>query len=127
MNEINMSSVSQRAEAKMTSLTGSSEQRKEAGDVGKSLPPQAGKVAENLQEESVDQRLNSAVVELNKFVQSENRDLFFSIDDNLGEVVVRVVNRESGELIRQIPNEVVLDLAVKARDNEPLQLISTHG
>ena len=68
-----------------------------------------------------------AVVELNSYIQSERRDLFFSLEDTSGEMVVRVVDCESGELIRQMPNQVVLDLAASVRQNEPLQLINMQG
>ena len=96
---------------------------------GKSLPPEAAKPTEaqeakaKVAEVAVDQ----AVAELNDYVQSEKRDLFFSVEGKTGDTVVRVVDRESGELIRQIPNQVVLDLAEMVKQNEPLQLINMQG
>lgn len=72
-------------------------------------------------------RITEAAEELNRFVQGEQRDLKFQVHEDSGEVVVRVVDRKSGDLIRQIPNDVVLELAAKVRDNEPLQLLSMQG
>lgn len=71
--------------------------------------------------------VHQAVAEINAYIQNEQRDLRFSVDDASGDVVVRVVDRETGDLIRQIPNEIVIDLAAKARDNEPFQLLNMYG
>lgn len=101
--------------------TGGSEGGISKGAVVSSIDPQEKRAA------VADAAINEAVSELNNYVQHEQRDLMFSVDEGSGDVVVRVVDRTSGELIRQIPNDVVLDLAAKARDNEPLQLISMYG
>jgi flagellar protein FlaG len=68
----------------------------------------------------------SAVTELNDFVQNEKRDLEFVVKDEAGVSVVRVTNRKSGELIRQIPGDEVIDLARKLNDQEPLRLFSAQ-
>jgi flagellar protein FlaG len=56
-------------------------------------------------------KLKMAVQEIEKFVQSVKRNLAFSIDEPSGKVVVKVIASDSGEVIRQIPNEEVLKLA----------------
>lgn len=61
------------------------------------------------------QGLASAVEELNAYVQSNQRDLEFSIDDSSGQTVVKVVDPQSGEVIRQIPSELALNLAQALR------------
>lgn len=43
-------------------------------------------------------------------VQSIQRDLNFSVDDSTGDVVVQVVDGESGKVVRQIPSEEILRL-----------------
>jgi flagellar protein FlaG len=72
------------------------------------------------------QTIATAVTELNDFVQSEKRDLEFIVKDEAGVSVVRVTNRKSGELIRQIPGDEVIDLARKLNDQEPLRLFSAQ-
>ncbi len=57
------------------------------------------------------QRVEQAVERLNDYVQSLQRDLRFSLDDDLGRTVVSVVDRSTDEVIRQIPNETALQLA----------------
>ncbi|MDH0648271.1 flagellar protein FlaG [Pseudomonas sp. GD03858] len=55
--------------------------------------------------------LEKAVGEIRDFVQSSQRKLDFSIDDSTGQVVVKVIATESGDVIRQIPSETALKLA----------------
>ncbi|MFD2643348.1 flagellar protein FlaG [Pseudomonas japonica] len=60
--------------------------------------------------------LQSAVKALQDYVQSLQRNLEFSMDDSTGTVVVKVVARDSGEVIRQIPSETALELAKSLQD-----------
>ena len=48
--------------------------------------------------------------QLNQQMQRNSRDLSFSVDDVANKVVLTVKNKE-GEVVRQIPNEVVLRVA----------------
>jgi flagellar protein FlaG len=54
--------------------------------------------------------LQEASEQLNKQMAKNGRDLSFSVDDVANKVVLTVKNRE-GEIVRQIPNEVVLRVA----------------
>ena len=65
-------------------------------------------------------KLKAAVQEIEKFVQSVKRNLEFSIDEPSGKVVVKVIASDSGEVIRQIPNEEVLKLANSLNDASSL-------
>ncbi|VVP23733.1 flagellar protein FlaG [Pseudomonas fluorescens] len=65
-------------------------------------------------------KLKMAVQEIEKFVQSVKRNLEFSIDEPSGQVVVKVIASESGEVVRQIPNEEVLKLANSLNDASSL-------
>jgi len=56
-------------------------------------------------------KLKVAVQEIEKFVQSVKRNLEFSIDETSGQVVVKVIASESGEVVRQIPSAEALKLA----------------
>jgi flagellar protein FlaG len=42
--------------------------------------------------------------------------LQFSVHEDTGQTVVRVVDKDTGELIRQIPPQELLDLASKLED-----------
>lgn len=62
-------------------------------------------------EEVASETLARAVLDLNEYVQSLNRDLQFSIDEKTGRTVIKVLDSETKEVIRQIPPEEVLSLA----------------
>ena len=55
--------------------------------------------------------LQDAVSMLNQQMASTNRGLGFRIDEAVGGPVVTVRSAETGEVVRQIPNEVVVRLA----------------
>lgn len=74
--------------------------------------------------EAQSDRLEEAVSRLNEFVQNVQRDLQFEVDNNLGQTVVRVVDQQTQEVIRQIPDEVALRLAEKLQQDEPLTLFN---
>lgn len=67
---------------------------------GKSSPPTATSVS-----------LDSAVAQINTYLGNSQRELNFSIDRASGRTVIKVVNPNSGEVIRQIPSEEVLKMA----------------
>jgi len=73
---------------------------------GKQQPPEAAKTVE----------VRQAVSEINDIVQSVQRDLSFNMDEDSGKTIIKVVDTESGELIRQIPSEEVLAIASQLRE-----------
>jgi flagellar protein FlaG len=64
--------------------------------------------------------LEKAVTDIREFVQATQRNLNFSIDDSTGQVVVKVIATDSGEVIRQIPSETALKLAQNLSDASSL-------
>ena len=61
--------------------------------------------------ENVAQQLESSVSKLNELVQSVQRDLQFTIDESSGDTVIKVLDTNTDEVIRQIPSKEVLALA----------------
>jgi flagellar protein FlaG len=61
--------------------------------------------------QELQRKLEEAVKRLNEQMQDNRRQLGFSVDDRLNRQVVRVTNQETGELVRQIPSEVVIRVA----------------
>lgn len=59
---------------------------------------------------SLDQ-VKQAVDEINKSMQSLSRGLVFSVDTDSERIVVKVVDQQTSEVIRQIPSEVSLEIA----------------
>ena len=64
--------------------------------------------------------LSQAVKQLNDFAQDIQRDIEFSVDDDTGRTVIRVFDSKTDELIRQIPNEEVLELAKNLKETNGL-------
>lgn len=62
------------------------------------------------------QQLYEAVKVVNDFVKSLNNSLQFSIDDETGETVVKVIDADTKQVIKQFPSEEMLAIA-KALDN----------
>ncbi|GGE58006.1 hypothetical protein GCM10011533_08120 [Streptosporangium jomthongense] len=82
--------------------------------------------AEQLKERNEAQReeLDDAVSQLNDYVQNVQRDLQFEVDNELGQTIVKVVDQETQEVVRQIPDEVAMRLAEKLQQDEPLTLFN---
>ena len=54
-----------------------------------------------------------AIQKANKAILGGNRRFEFSIHEQTNEIVVKVYNSETDELIREIPNEKILDMVAK--------------
>lgn len=57
------------------------------------------------------QQLTGTVDQLNQKLRDYNTSLQFEVDDKYQEMVVRIVDRETKEVVRQIPSEEALALA----------------
>jgi flagellar protein FlaG len=73
-------------------------------------------LAEQAEEEKKEQEnaqgaLRDSVEELKEFVKPFNTSLDFSIDEDTGRTVVKVVDKDSGDTIRQIPSEEMLAIS----------------
>ena len=62
------------------------------------------------------EQLNQAIKATKDFVGSINSSLDFSVDEDTGSVVVKVIDKETKEVIRQFPSEEMLSIA-KALDS----------
>ncbi len=75
------------------------------------------------------QQLDDAVSQINDYVQNIQRSLQFSVDEKSGRDVVTVVDKETDEVIRQIPTEEVLVIARSLADqqDQSLSLFSSQA
>ncbi|MEY8241307.1 MAG: flagellar protein FlaG [Cycloclasticus sp.] len=96
---------------------------KAAEKTGKVSPE--GNVVKVAQEADIE-TVENAVSKLNEYVQSTARTLNFQVDDESGKTVIKVYDRESEKLIRQIPNELVLELARRLNEEEPSLLFEAQ-
>lgn len=89
-------------------------------DDGKELPPG------NDRTEAESSNLEDVVSMLNDHVQYVQRELLFSIDDDTGRTVIKVLDKETKEIIRQIPPEEALSFARKLNEGADLEIIDTY-
>lgn len=67
-----------------------------------------GREAPREPEKPAPAEVRQAVSDLNSYVQVLERDIVFSVDADSGKSIIRVVDAETGEVIRQIPPEEVV-------------------
>ncbi|MGX5174560.1 flagellar protein FlaG [Aliikangiella sp. IMCC44653] len=58
----------------------------------------------------------SEIEELQNFNQSIDRSLQFKVDEELGVTIVRVVDKQTDELIRQFPPEELINLSKRLKE-----------
>lgn len=71
--------------------------------------------------------LNKAVQDLQRGVQNLQRSLEFSVDEASGRTVIKVVDKDTKEVIRQIPEEDVLALAARLADAQSGMLVQEEA
>ncbi|KIQ27293.1 MULTISPECIES: flagellar protein FlaG [Pseudomonas syringae group] len=67
-----------------------------------------------------DAKVKAAAEDIQKFFHTVKRNLEFSIDEESGKVIVKVIASDSGEIVRQIPNAEILKLADSLSDANSL-------
>lgn len=67
------------------------------------------------------EELESVVTEMNSVAQNLQRDLLFSVDEKSGGTFVKVIDKETEEVVREIPSKEVRE--IKARLEEVAGLI----
>jgi len=105
MNHSTLTNVKQ--VSAVTSET-SKKDRQFTADGGKETPSiiEADKPAKANKKE-----ITQAAKDIFGYVQNITRELNFSVDEELGKTVITVIDDETGDVIRQIPNEDILQLA----------------
>jgi flagellar protein FlaG len=68
------------------------------------------------------ENLREAIEKLNNQAAKTARNLNFTIDEKLNRQIITVSNKETGEVVRQIPTEVVLRVAHSIEDIKGLLL-----
>jgi flagellar protein FlaG len=108
---------------KLTPLAAVKAVNKQAEDVDSSNKESVDKTADSKQAkpEYTLGVVRKAVDEGNSLLQSINRNLQFTVDDASKELVVKIVDSESGELVRQIPTEEMLMFIRRMKEMEGQQ------
>jgi flagellar protein FlaG len=67
-------------------------------------------IPEKQDEKKGQESMTDLVERFRSQVQTIQRNLSFSVDDSTGDVVVQVIDGDSGKVVRQIPSEEILRL-----------------
>jgi flagellar protein FlaG len=132
MNEIKANELAAQSVKSLTSSPQVQMTKQDASSKAKAalVTPNSGKdlpLEESTKpEEARNVEMKEAVSKLNEYVQKTQRNLDFSLDEDSGKTVIRVYDRQSEQLVRQIPDEVALELAKKLNSEEPALLFSAQ-
>lgn len=86
-------------------------QMQTAANTGGKLPLDGNTALPHARPTPAADELNNAVNDLNDYVRGMQRELNFSVDEDSGRTVIKVLDPQTHEVIRQIPAEEVLALA----------------
>lgn len=81
-----------------------------------SLLPQISKGDSEKETENVEKDLQKVTDALNVNQRIRQHNLEFKVNEDLGRTIVKVVDSESGDLIRQIPSEELVALAERIEE-----------
>lgn len=90
---------------------GEPQQMQIAANTDGKLPPDGNTALPHARSTPAAGELNNAVNDLNDYVRGMQRELNFRIDEDSGRTVIKVLDPQTHEVIRQIPAEEVLALA----------------
>ncbi len=92
----------------------------ENGGQNKVVTPNKDAKGPDAKESVPPEKIDKAVREINSYMQKVQRNLEFSVDKETKQVVVKVIDAESGEVVRQIPAESVLEMARNLKSDRGL-------
>lgn len=94
----------------------------------KLLPQDGNELPQNAEDrETKPEHIEDAVREINQNEQFVSRQLQFSIDEDSGHTVIKVIDSTTKETIRQIPNEEVLKVARNLSEGANLEIFSAYS
>jgi len=120
MESINTSGVLQRGVMQSTNLVDQNTKPGVAADttiVAKAIESSKFIASDVVQENAPAREVVAKAAEqIQSFVKSMGRDLNFSVDQTTGYHVVKVIDPNTGEVVRQLPSKELLDIARSMAD-----------
>ena len=110
--------VSSRAPSASSRLENSEKIAAELNQVSQTKSSDVEKVSttENQKVEANKDDVRDQIEEIQQFNQSIDRSLQFKVDEELGVTIVRVIDKETDELIRQFPPEELINLSRRLKE-----------
>lgn len=100
-------SVSNTGRVQVIHSTGTDPGRQSFAAGGNKLPPAIPGLMKTAEKEEIEK----AVSNVTGYVQNISRELSFTVDAELEKTVITVIDEETGDVVRQIPTEDILELA----------------
>jgi len=100
-------------EANLAMLRGVTATRDSRSIDARQEPAKIGKTQEAQQLPMDKQEVDTVVTELNSLAQNMHRELLFSVDEKSGDTIIKVRDKDTDEIIREIPSKELRE--VKAR------------
>ena len=72
------------------------------------------------------ENVREAVKNISASLEAVPSDLQFEVDDDTGDLIVKMINRQTREVIKQIPTETVIEIA-KSLNNLAGRLVSARA
>tara|TARA_R110001592_G_scaffold287609_1_gene556459 strand:- start:2267 stop:2641 length:375 start_codon:yes stop_codon:yes gene_type:complete len=121
MNELKLGELGGVQRPSVTSIA----QKKQTAEVNESLTKPINQQQESEKTQQISKAdVENAVTKLNDFVQTVQRNLQFNLDDASGKTIITVVDKQTSEVVRQIPDDVAIKLAQDLQQSEPLSLFN---
>jgi len=96
-------------------------------EYGNNLPANTANSEHNVGQQATEsEKIDEALREINKNIQVVQRELHFSVDEESGQTVIKVMNIATKEVIRQIPNEDALNFARRLGEGVDLKLFNEY-
>lgn len=118
--DINVNELSLSRPALIRDVRTKSEQTQPLSKVDKSNADPDSSLTDPQNSRTSPEELLKAVSGAEAYAQSIRRDLKFSLDDESGQVIVKVTDSATGEVIRQMPSEEAVKLAQRLEEARSL-------
>ena len=110
-----------------TTITESSQSRRQAIDTAVKETVSALTQEKAEKQELAVKDMQELVDNLNESREISSRNLSFNVDQEAGRTVIKVVDSESGDVIRQIPSEELVELAKRMKEQADSGTESSSG
>ena len=127
-DEVNISTPKPKLEVEEVSPVRPVSPRQDLPANGNSLQSKAATPEQmaGLSDAASKEKIGEAVRDINEHMQVIHRELEFSVDEDSGKTVIKVMDLETKQVIRQIPNEEALNVARMLDEGLELKLFSGY-
>ncbi|MCD7724737.1 MAG: flagellar protein FlaG [Clostridiales bacterium] len=88
------------------------ENQSESGDYGSSQQ-QTSQSTQQSQQKGVTDQLKKAIAEMNKKINNSNEEAVFGVHEETNRVMIKIVDKDTKEIIKEFPPEKTLDMIAK--------------